>query len=140
MLGRCRRARPIINCRFATDTVSNGRIAICDCLLRFANRVSTKLHWGETGGDSPHKHGPQSTWRPSGRELGIRTVEHTSQFERCAQNADRTVIGRDSGASELRIAICYGMRGFANWDKQEPAPGRVAAHVRDRGASLDSVV
>jgi hypothetical protein len=132
---RCHRVRPIIGCRFAMDTVSDGRIAICDCLLRFANRVSTKLHWGETGGDSSHKHGPQSPGRPSGRELGIRTVEGGPA--RLKQNAAAgTRIGRDSGASELRIAICYGMRGFANWDKAGAGPWpRRRSRQRPRGQS-----
>jgi hypothetical protein len=53
---------------------------------------------------------------------------------RLKQNAAAgTRIGRDSGASELRIAICYGMRGFAiSWDRcqnfprsQGPATSRV---------------
>ena len=29
----------IVGSRFVTDTMSNGRIAICDGLLRFANRL-----------------------------------------------------------------------------------------------------
>jgi hypothetical protein len=29
MRGRCRRVRPIIGCRFAADTVSDGQIAVC---------------------------------------------------------------------------------------------------------------
>jgi hypothetical protein len=72
--GLCRRVCPIISCRFARPQCPRP-IAVCYCLLRFANRVSTKLNWGETGGDSSHKHGPQSPWRPVGRELGIRTIE-----------------------------------------------------------------
>jgi hypothetical protein len=133
--GRCRRVRPIIGCRFAMDTLSNGRIAICDCLLRFANRMSMKPNYGETGGDSSHKHGRQSPWRPVGRELGIRTVEGGPA--RLKQNAAAgTRIGRDGGASELRIAICYGMRGFANWDKAEAGPWpRCRSHQRPRGQS-----
>ena len=45
--------------------MSDGRIAICDCLLRFANRVAMKPNCGETAGDSSHKHGHQSVWWPS---------------------------------------------------------------------------
>jgi hypothetical protein len=77
------------------------RIAICDCLLRFANRVSTKLNWGETGGDSSHKHGPQSPWRPVGRELGIRTVEKEARLV----SSRMLRPGRGSGETAERVSF-----------------------------------
>jgi hypothetical protein len=91
--GRCRHVRLIISCRFATATMSNGRIANCYCLLRFANRWWNTRSATKAGVDACHECSPQSPWRPSERELGIRTIEErpgSSQFECCGEEAGST--------------------------------------------------
>jgi hypothetical protein len=125
--GRCRRVRQIISCRFATVTMSNGRIAICYGLLRFANRLATKPNRDKNRAGHYSLMGRQSAWLPAGRELGIRTIEErpdSPQFDCCGQNANSPG-GR---LRQLRAAVCYGMHEFAKRDEQEPSPGRAAAH------------
>ena len=41
-------ARSTVGSQFAADAVSDGRIAICYCLLRFANRASSQPSLGES--------------------------------------------------------------------------------------------
>jgi hypothetical protein len=77
-------SRLTVFARFIADTMSDVPIVVCYCLLRFANRVAMKSNRDETGVAASHKHGRQSPWRPSERELGIRTIEESpgsSQFE-----------------------------------------------------------
>jgi hypothetical protein len=72
--------------------MSNGRIAICDGLRRFANRAVMKPNRDEIEGEASHNHGRQSAWRPERRELGISTIEErsgSSRFECSGQDADR---------------------------------------------------
>jgi hypothetical protein len=108
-------------------------------LRRFANRAVMKPNRDEIEGEASHKHGPQSSWLPQDASSGSgRSKRGPARLKQHA--AAGTRIGRDSEASELRIAVCYGMPQFANQDEQEPAPGRVTAHVRDRRASFDSVL
>jgi hypothetical protein len=53
--------------------------------------------------------------------------------------AGRTRIGRGDGLNGGRIAVCYGLRGFANQDEQEPASGRADAHPRESAAHRGAV-
>jgi hypothetical protein len=104
---------PDISCRFATATMSNGRIAICDCLLRFANLLSKKPNRVDGGAEFDRIHNRQRPWRRAGREIGSRTIEGrpgSSEIECGGQNTNSTWALTKGG----RIAVCYAWRGFAN--------------------------
>jgi len=68
-LTRSRKARrlhghPIVGSRFVVDTVSDGRLAVCCCLLRFANRRAMKPNRDASGVGACHERDRQSPWLP----------------------------------------------------------------------------
>ena len=121
--GRCRRVRPIISCRFAADTVSDGRIAICYCLLRFANRAAMKPNRDESGAGACSR-----TWPP--KPLAARRTRARDQDDR---REARLVsvrmlrpergfdVGTDRKAFESRFAtVCAGLQMGQRRHRQGP--------------------
>ncbi len=109
-------ARSTVGSQFAADAVSDGRIAICYCLLRFANRASSQPSLGESEVYVCPRTWPPKPLAARRTRAGIGTIAGGPAclgFECCGRNADRG----DDGASELRIAVCYGLRGSANRER-----------------------
>ena len=75
--GRCRRVRPLISCRFAMATMSDGRIANCYCLLRFVNLRRRSQIATRTGVGPCHERDRRSPWLSAGRAIEIRSTELT---------------------------------------------------------------
>jgi hypothetical protein len=129
MRGRYRPAVPPISCPPAKRTrclTANSRFATGCCGLRIGcqrNRTVTRA-----------KAIPPTSMalRAPGGPQDARSDPGRSNVRLSSNVAPRTRIGRDSGASELRIAICYGLRGFANWDKAGAGPWPHHRSRRDR--------
>jgi hypothetical protein len=124
-------------------TMSNGRIAICCCLLRFANRAANKATRNERSAAAARDHDRQSSWRPAGRELGIGTIKErpgSSQFECCGQDADwtrgRTEWRPNRGLLRFARVCKSGRAGAGLWSSRRSSP-RMSRTPR---SSLSSVV
>ncbi len=104
----------IVDLLWTRYSTAKSRFAAVRYALQIERRVSGTVT--ETEPVFAREHHRRSPWLPAERELGIRTTKRrpgSSQIECGGENADRG----DDGASELRIAVCYGLRGFANRER-----------------------